>query len=222
MKKALAVMSIVVAMASMAVAQTPPATTSTAKPAMQMATDYFRGSKILGADIENAAGETVGEVQDLVMLRDQQGLQAILSVGGFLGIGERYVAIPYDKLQVSRKDDDIQVMYNTTKADLEGLPKFPYKESEGGNITFRASDLIGANVKNATDETVGEVDDLIIPTAQTMPQVILSVGEYAGDGDKLVAIPYDALDIRHDNGKQQVMYNATADELKTMPAFTYN
>jgi hypothetical protein len=113
-------------------------------------------------------------------------------------------------------------MYNATKAELEGLPKFPYKESEAGSMTLRTSDLIGADVKSTTNDTIGEVDDLIIPAAQTMPQVILSVGEYVGDDDKLVAIPYDALDIRYDDGKQQVMYKAMTEELKTMPAFTYN
>lgn len=222
MIKAFAAVIVSMMLSGSALAQTQSPTMPTAKPKVQMATEQFRASKILGVNIENTAGETVGEVKDLVMLRDQQGLQAILSVGGFLGIGDKLVAIPYDKLQVSRKDDDIQIMYNTTKAELEGLPKFPYKESEAGHMTLRTSDLIGANVKNVTNETIGEVDDLIIPAAQNMPQVILSVGEYVGDDEKLVAIPYDALDIRYEDGEQQVMYKAMTDELKTMPAFTYN
>jgi ribosomal 30S subunit maturation factor RimM len=222
MKKALAVMTIVVAMSSIAVAQTPPATAPTAQPAVQSATEQFRASDILGTNVENAAGDTVGEVKDLVILRDKEVLQAVLSVGGFLGIGDKLVVIPYDKLQVRRIDDKVNVMYNTTKADLEGMPKFPYTESDTGGLTLRARDLIGAEVKNAADETIGEVNDLIITAADNVPQVILSVGGFLGAGEKLVAVPYDALDIRYIDDKQQVMYNATEEELKALPSFTYN
>lgn len=222
MKKALAVMTIVVAISSIAVAQTPPATAPTATPAVQIATEQFRASDILGANVKNVAGDTVGEVKDLVILRDQEVLQAVLSVGGFLGMGDKLVVIPYDKLQVRRMDDKVNVMYHTTKADLEGMPKFPYTESDTGGLTFQARDLIGADVKNAADETIGEVNDLIITSADNVPQVILSVGGFLGVGEKLVAVPYDALNIKHSDDKQQVTYNATEEELKARPSFTYN
>jgi ribosomal 30S subunit maturation factor RimM len=221
-KKAFAVMAIAIVMSSMAVAQTPPATSPTAKPAVPTTTAPFRASDMLGANVKNAAGDTVGEVKDLVILRDQEVLQAVLSVGGFLGIGDKLVVIPYEKLQVRRIDNKINVMYNTTKAELEGMPKFPYTESDTGGLTFRAGDLIGAEVKNAADETIGEVDDLVITATDNVPQAILSVGGFLGVAEKLVAVPYSALDIKLVDDKQQVMYNATEEELKSLPSFTYN
>jgi ribosomal 30S subunit maturation factor RimM len=222
MKKVLAVMTVVIAMSSIAVAQTPPATAPTAKPAVQTAIGQFRASDILGTNVKNAAGDTVGEVKDLVILRNEEVLQAVLSVGGFLGIGDKLVAIPYDKLQVRRIDNKINMMYNATKAELEGMPKFPYAESDMGGLTLRARDLIGAEVKNTADETIGEVDDLIITAADNVPQAILSVGGFLGVGEKLVAVPYDALNIKYIDDKQQVTYNATEEELKALPSFTYN
>jgi ribosomal 30S subunit maturation factor RimM len=222
MKKALAVITIVIAMSSIAIAQPPPVTAPTAKPALQTAIGRFRASDILGVNVKNAAGDTVGEVKDLVILRDQQVLQAVLSVGGFLGIGDKLVAIPYDKLQVRRIDNKINAIYDTTKAEIEGMPKFPYIESDMGGLTLRAHDLIGADVKNTADETIGEVDDLIITATDNVPLAILSVGGFLGAGEKLVAVPYKDLSIKYVDDKQQVTYNATKEELKALSSFTYN
>jgi ribosomal 30S subunit maturation factor RimM len=225
MKKAFAVITIVAAMSGTAVAQQPSATTPAApstKPAMQAATEQFRASDILGANVENATGDTVAEVKDLVILSSDTVLQAVLSVGGFLGIGDKLVAVPYDKLQVRRVDDKINLMYNATKAELEGMPKFPYAKSDMQGMTLRAHDLIGADVKNAADETIGEVNDLVITAANHVPQVVLSVGGFLGVGEKMVAVPYDALEMKRVDDDEQVLYNTTQEELKSLPAFTYN
>ena len=222
MKKVCVVVAMVLAISSVGFAQTPSTSAPTLKPAAPSMAQKFRASKLLGTNVKNAAGETIGEIKDLVLLRDNEVLQAVISVGGFLGIGDKLVTIPYDKLQVQRVDDNVQVMYNATKAELEGLPKFLDAETERDHLTLRARDLIGADVKNADDDTIGEVDDLLVTAAETVPQVIVSVGGFLGIGEKLVAIPFDALVIRSADDKDQVMYNATAEDLKALPAFQYN
>jgi sporulation protein YlmC with PRC-barrel domain len=56
--------------------------------------------EVLGADVVNAAGEDVPDIEDVVL--DQNGgYHAILSVGGFLGIGEKKVAVPLDQLRLA-------------------------------------------------------------------------------------------------------------------------
>jgi ribosomal 30S subunit maturation factor RimM len=222
MKKAFAVATIVLAVSGVGLAQTPSTTALPLKPAVSTMIQEFRASKILGTNVKNVAGETIGEVKDLVRLWDNKVLQALVSVGGFLGIGDTLVAIPYDKLQVQRVDDDVQIMYNATKAELEGMPKFLDTAEARAQLTLRARDLIGANVKNANDDTIGEIEDLMVTAAQAIPQAIVSVGGFLGMGERLVVIPFDALVIRRVNDKEQVMYNATAEELKAMPAFKHS
>jgi hypothetical protein len=54
-----------------------------------------RGSKTIGTKVENAEGESLGKIEDLVIDAGEGRVTAvILSIGGFLGIGEKLVAIP--------------------------------------------------------------------------------------------------------------------------------
>jgi ribosomal 30S subunit maturation factor RimM len=220
MKKLLTVATIVTAMCGVALAQMQTPSSPAPKP-MMGTSDQFRARDILGANVKNAADETIGDVKDLIISRENNVLQAVLSVGGFLGIGEKLVAIPYDKLQISRMDDKVHVAYNATKAELEGMPTFAYKEAADGGMAFRVRDLLGTSVKNTADDTIGEVKDLIITANQNVPKALISVGGFLGVGDKVVAVPYDALQISRVDEKDRVVYNATKEELKAMPNFEY-
>ena len=59
----------------------------------------YRASKIIGEDVENNAGEKIGKVNDLLITRNDRVAYAILSVGGFLGIGGKLVAVSYSQLR---------------------------------------------------------------------------------------------------------------------------
>jgi len=83
-----------------------------------------RGSEIIGASVLNNTGDTIGKVDDLILTMDGKGPQAVLSVGGFLGVGARLVAVPYDSFKIST---DEKVTYpNGTKDGLNALPEFHY------------------------------------------------------------------------------------------------
>lgn len=82
-----------------------------------------RASKLIGEDVVNESNETVGSIDDLILTQDNR-IQAIVSVGGFLGMGERLVAVPMDQLQIR---DDRFVMRNATKESLERQPEFKYQ-----------------------------------------------------------------------------------------------
>jgi sporulation protein YlmC with PRC-barrel domain len=210
----------------LAVAQTQPApampksTTPAATSAAMTMTDGLRASKLIGANIKNNEGDTIGEVDDLILSSSDKTLQAILSVGGFLGIGERHVAVPYKSLKVTRAHDDDVIVYHTTKAELEGMPKFSYDDSEKMTQSIRASKLIGMDIKNGTDEEIGEVKDLIVSAMGATPHVIIDVEDYLDSGDKLVSIPYSSLEMSGTEDKE-IVYTTTKDELMAMPAFTY-
>src|SRR5688572_27071093 len=59
----------------------------------------YRASKLIGADVENPQGEDLGDIKDVV-LDSQTGriAYAVLTFGGFLGLGEKYYAVPFAAL----------------------------------------------------------------------------------------------------------------------------
>ena len=59
----------------------------------------WRGSKLAGVAVYNEANEKVGDINDVILDRSGKVTNVILTVGGFLGVGEHYVAITFDKLK---------------------------------------------------------------------------------------------------------------------------
>jgi sporulation protein YlmC with PRC-barrel domain len=63
----------------------------------------WRASKIVGLNVYNDQNQNVGSINDLLMDKSGAVKAAVLSVGGFLGMGSRYIAIPYEKLKFSEQ-----------------------------------------------------------------------------------------------------------------------
>jgi hypothetical protein len=85
----------------------------------------------------------------------------------------------------------------------------------------RASQVIGSTIYNEHNESIGEVDDLIVPTAGGQPVAVISVGGFLGIGAHLVAIPYERLTQNADRSRW-MLRGATKDGLQALPAFTYD
>lgn len=89
----------------------------------------LRASDVIGADVRNMKNEDLGEIDDLVVSQQESGNQAqyaILARGGFLGLGEKQVAVPWSQLKmVPRGDrDDIVFVLNVSEEALEQAPSF--------------------------------------------------------------------------------------------------
>ncbi len=87
-----------------------------------------RISEVLGETVEKSNGDNIGEIDDIVYSVKDQKLMAIISVGGFLGIGEKLVAVPYNELRVSADGDDVYL--DSTKDALKAKPEFKYNDGE--------------------------------------------------------------------------------------------
>jgi hypothetical protein len=83
-------------------------------------------SDVIGANVVNADGDTVAEILDLVKKSGGDQLHAVLSVGGFLGIGDKEVVVPVSDLDVT--PDGQILMANANQEQLKGMPQ--YEESE--------------------------------------------------------------------------------------------
>jgi hypothetical protein len=84
---------------------------------------------------------------------------------------------------------------------------------------YRATKVVGSSVVNASNDTIGKIDDVIISGDGKVPYVILSVGGFLGMGARLIAVPYESLRVA---GGKLTLPGATKDELKAMPEFKYN
>lgn len=104
--------SIVIALAGSAMlaatafAQAPSSTTTTAPAATTTTTTdamshqgQWRASKMVGLKIYNDSNESLGSVNDLLLDKDGKIAAAVIGVGGFLGMGEHYVAVPFEKIK---------------------------------------------------------------------------------------------------------------------------
>jgi PRC-barrel domain len=79
-------------------------------------------SELLGQDVVNEQGDTVAEIVDMVKKGDSEDVFAVLSVGGFLGIGEKQVAMPLDRLDVGENQEI--VLSNASQEELENMPSY--------------------------------------------------------------------------------------------------
>jgi hypothetical protein len=93
---------------------------------------------------------------------------------------------------------------------------------------MRASKLVGHNVKNAANETIGEINELILDKDGRVVAVVVGVGGFLGIGQREVALDYKSLNIKYDPnamtdaGATTVVVNATKESLKNAPAWTWN
>jgi sporulation protein YlmC with PRC-barrel domain len=91
--------------------------------------DELRTSKIVGAEVYNDANENIGSVEDIVLKADGSMDEVVLSVGGFIGIGDKYVAVPYSDLKISRGGNGLKITTKATKDSLKSLPDYQFLKS---------------------------------------------------------------------------------------------
>jgi hypothetical protein len=112
-------------LAAHANAQGVPQTVDIAKVDVQKVAAGYRASKVIGSSVLNEANETIGKIDDLLVTRDGKEPYAVLSIGGFLGMGTHMVVVRYDSLKFA---DNKIVLPGGTKDGLKMLPAFQYSK----------------------------------------------------------------------------------------------
>lgn len=85
-------------------------------------------SKLVGTNVYNKQNENLGEIEDLVIENGKAVTGVVVSVGGFLGMGERYVVLDPSTIAVSHKDNKWMAHVDTTKDNLKNAPTFNYQK----------------------------------------------------------------------------------------------
>lgn len=95
----------------------------------------WHASKLIGQTIRNSAKEPIGDISELLLDSSGNVTAVIVGVGGFLGIGEKRVALGFSDLSISRDENNrLVVMANTTKETLQAAPEWndPDRRTERG------------------------------------------------------------------------------------------
>ncbi|MGO8024004.1 PRC-barrel domain-containing protein [Rhizobium leguminosarum] len=106
----------------------PAATADTAQTGYltEQSPDQVSANTYIGQSVYNGNNESIGSVNDLILKKDGGMVAAIVGVGGFLGIGEKNVAVPMEKITVAQNPQDGSVKLTTseTAESLKAAPEF--------------------------------------------------------------------------------------------------
>lgn len=84
-----------------------------------------RASQLIGHNVQNASGDTVGEINDVVLdPSDGQIRYIAFSAGGFLGLGEKYFAVPWESFQWRQDQKQEKIILNVEKSAFQNAKGF--------------------------------------------------------------------------------------------------
>lgn len=213
---------------------------------------YASESDISGETIA-ADGEKewddIGEINEIVLTRAGDVASVIVGVGGFIGIGEKDVAIDMSQLKFVADEGDSDDFFLVVKADVAGVEEAPsYEVSRGGMddadletaesntmLTAPAVEregyeaveveqltaemLTGARVYGSTDEDIGEVGELLLTNEGKINKAVIDVGGFIGIGEKPVAVSMNELTILQADGDVRVYIDSTQEALEQLPTY---
>jgi len=93
----------------------------------KLSEDLYRADKIIGASVENPQGKNLGDIKDIVLDTQGRVRYAVLAFGGFLGMGEKYFAVPWEALTPEtgqQPGDRNKFVLNIDQEKLKNAPGF--------------------------------------------------------------------------------------------------
>ncbi len=265
------------------------------------AADSVKSDRLIGRSVVNAQNETIGDINSVYLNKDGKVDSVIVGVGGFLGMGEREVALKWSDLHIS--DNGNKIVVDATKDQLKAMPEYKYSNksyrgsvfsdkgvttppmaSHADNATMpdrdtagtmphrdrgdmanngttatppagavapssrtdmnkpmpstadngkqnpainaagnmSANAIIGADVRNNANETIGKVQDIFVSKDGAIKGVVVGVGGFLGIGEHNVMLSWDRVQLRQNQDRDGVVIttDATKDSLKAMPEYT--
>jgi sporulation protein YlmC with PRC-barrel domain len=140
-----------------------PATEAPAAPVAKA--DGFLATNLIGETVYNGTGdnaENIGQVNDVVIGSDGNVESVVIGVGGFLGIGEKNVAMNYGDIDWAERDGDRWIVVNATKEQLQAQADFdrrPYDPAPATTSSAPAPDGTMAPTDNTAAAPAAPADD---------------------------------------------------------------
>jgi sporulation protein YlmC with PRC-barrel domain len=157
----------------------------------------FSAQELRGAEVRGKDGQTIGEVEELIVGPDAQLRRLIVSVNeSFLGFGGRMLAVDWDDVSVQGSGFDVDYLnVPVTKQNVEEHGIFEDKQAsaEGKQREWRASELIGDYVNLEDVEDYGSVADLVFDREGQL-QMISAAPDFGRSLNRSFLAPYDTVD----------------------------
>jgi hypothetical protein len=97
-------------------------------------TDWYK------QDVYDPSNAKIGEIMDVLVAKDGHVQAAIVGVGGFLGAGEKDVAVSFSSIKKTMKDDKVYLTLDTTKDALKKAPGFKYDSTKTTWVPDKSSE----------------------------------------------------------------------------------
>ncbi|MFT6022966.1 MAG: hypothetical protein ACI9PY_001079 [Ascidiaceihabitans sp.] len=214
---------------------------------------YVTEADVTNATIVKADGEKewndIGEINEIILTRDGSVQSVIVGVGGFVGIGEKDVAIDMSQLKFVSDGDAADAFFLVVSASVAGVQDAPayartladtkatettidrpmmnapsvtrdgYAMMDRDDLT--ADDLTGARVYGPDDKDVGEISELLLTEDGKLDRAVIDVGGFLGMGERPVAVTLDEMQIiRADDGDDVRVYiDSTQEALEQQPEY---
>lgn len=204
----------------------------------------MRVSQLIGANVRNAQGDNLGDIQELMIdMHSGQVRYAVLSFGGVLGMGDKLFAYPISAFGVDRGSGTW--VLNLPRERLSESPGFDRdrypqlgdrswwqridQAFRNGNERpaaevqrlVRASKLIDQDIELANGDDVGEVEDLVMNMQdREVKYVVMEFDRVWNMNDRLVALPMDAF--RQARDDDDLVVDRSREQLQAAPAFDRN
>ena len=127
-------------------------------------------SRFIGTPIVNTTGETLGKVNDLVMNTEGQVEAIIIGVGGFLGVGEKNVGVPFSQLaRIEGAEGEAELVLDATQGDLTDAPEFLTADNKSLSLTKRLRERAG-QLSEQAKQTYDKTKDRVMEEAEQLNQ----------------------------------------------------
>ncbi len=141
-----------------------PATTPTTTTAQaggyltEQSADQISAKTYIGQSVYNGQNESIGSINDLVLLKQGGVIAAVVGVGGFLGMGQKNVAVPFDKITATQNVEDGSVKLTTTEtADaLKAAPEFKTLAAQASEKAARMPAAVPGTDSTTTSSTTNK------------------------------------------------------------------
>jgi sporulation protein YlmC with PRC-barrel domain len=142
MRKLIAISIAATMLSTGVIAQTTPSDstrTQEAKTLTSLPSPTVSISEIYNQSVYDPANNKIGEVQDVLLTPDGRATALMIGVGGFLGIGEKDVAVPFNALKRTTKDNKAYLMLDASKDALKSASGFKYDRQKSAWVPDTSS-----------------------------------------------------------------------------------
>jgi sporulation protein YlmC with PRC-barrel domain len=123
----------------------------------QQQSGEWLASKLIGTKVESSGGDKLGDINDVIIGKSGDVIGAVIGVGGFLGLGEKNVAIPFENVTTTVKNENESVVVlNVTREELEAAPDFADLNGQPIRVSQGLQDTASETNQQAEDLVDGE------------------------------------------------------------------